>query len=55
MVKAERVLGRAGGSCGAMGSCEAKAEPEHGQRLRELVFDGETAKKQLERLRAGWE
>ncbi|KAF2535259.1 hypothetical protein F2Q68_00021753 [Brassica cretica] len=55
VVKAERLLGRASGSCGAMGPCEAKAEPGHGKRLRELVFDGETAKKQLERLTAGLE
>lgn len=54
MVGSERLLGRAGGLCGAMGPCEIKANPGHGQGLRELVFDGETAREQLEPLRTGW-
>ncbi|KAF3532122.1 hypothetical protein DY000_02040920 [Brassica cretica] len=43
---AERLPSRAGGSCGTMGPCVPKAEPGLGQRLGELVFGGETAKKQ---------
>ena len=54
MVGSERLLGRAGGLCGAMRPCEIKAKPGHGQGLRELVFDGETAREQLEQLRTGW-
>ena len=54
MVGSERLLGRAGGLCGAMGPCETKAKPGHGQGLRELVFDVESAREQLEQLRTGW-
>ncbi|KAF3596499.1 hypothetical protein DY000_02024533 [Brassica cretica] len=47
VVGSERLPNQAGGSCGTMGPCVAKAETGLGQRLGELVFGGETAKKQL--------